>query len=78
MVLVTARAPNDTLYYGLKAVVVQGKEVTSKTMRKIGDCDAPAIITAAIYAGHLRRTSTPANWRRKSTGTTPLNTTGCF
>ncbi|MFT5768987.1 MAG: dimethylamine/trimethylamine dehydrogenase, partial [Lysobacterales bacterium] len=24
----------------------------SPTIRKIGDCDAPAIIAAAVYAGH--------------------------
>jgi dimethylamine/trimethylamine dehydrogenase len=27
-------------------------DTTFKSLKKIGDCDAPAIIAAAIYAGH--------------------------
>ena len=44
MLLVTARRPNDELYRTL-----EGRGVS---LRRIGDCDAPAIIAAAVYAGH--------------------------
>ncbi len=52
LVLVTARDPNDSLYYGLKVAMEQGREGAPKTVRKIGDSDAPAVIAAAVYAGH--------------------------
>ena len=44
ILLVTARRPNDDLYRALEGRVV--------SLRRIGDCDAPAIIAAAVYAGH--------------------------
>jgi dimethylamine/trimethylamine dehydrogenase len=44
ILLVTARQPNDSLYHALQGRVA--------SLRRIGDCDAPAIIAAAIYAGH--------------------------
>ncbi len=44
LVLVTARQPNDGLYRALEGRV--------KSLRRIGDCGAPAIIAAAVYAGH--------------------------
>ena len=47
-VMVTARKPNDTLYRDLLAA---GDEVPF-TLTRIGDCEAPAIIAAAVYAGH--------------------------
>jgi len=47
VVLVAARAPNDALFHALQA---QGALPFSLT--KIGDCDAPAIIASAVYAGH--------------------------
>ncbi|TNF64902.1 MAG: NADH:flavin oxidoreductase [Rhodobacteraceae bacterium] len=47
LVLVTARAPNDTLYQDLRA---RGDLPFSLT--RIGDCEAPAIIAAAVHAGH--------------------------
>lgn len=43
-VLVTARRPNDELFRALEGRV--------KSLRRIGDCDAPALIAAAVYAGH--------------------------
>ncbi len=52
LVLVTARDPDDGLYYELKDAMEQGRDGAPKTVRKIGDCDAPAIIAAAVYAGH--------------------------
>ena len=44
VLLVTARRPNDDLYRALEGRV--------GSLRRIGDCDAPAIIAAAVYAGH--------------------------
>ena len=44
VLLVTARRPNDDLYRALEGRVA--------SLRRIGDCDAPAIIAAAVYAGH--------------------------
>ena len=44
VVMVTARQPNDGLYRALQGRV--------ESLRRIGDCDAPAIIAAAVYAGH--------------------------
>ncbi len=48
VVMVTARKPNDTLYRDLKAA---GDNLPF-TLTRIGDCEAPAIIAAAVYAGH--------------------------
>ena len=52
LVMVTARRPNDSLYYKLLKHLESGKKGAPKTLRRIGDCDAPAIIAAAVYAGH--------------------------
>lgn len=49
LVLVTARQPNDALYHDLRAKNL-GENV--KSLKRIGDCDAPAIIAAAVYSGH--------------------------
>ncbi len=52
LVMVTARRPNDELYYALNDRITAGAQGAPRTLRKIGDCDAPAIIAAAVYAGH--------------------------
>lgn len=55
VVLITARRPNDELYLALSARMDAGSSGTDglpKTLRRIGDCEAPAIIAAAVYAGH--------------------------
>ncbi len=44
VVTVTARQPNDGLYRALHGRV--------PSLRRIGDCEAPALIAAAVYAGH--------------------------
>ena len=46
LVTVTARTPNDALYHELLATE-SGINIT-----RIGDCDAPSIIAAAVFAGH--------------------------
>ncbi|NOY17346.1 MAG: NADH:flavin oxidoreductase, partial [Gammaproteobacteria bacterium] len=54
VVLVTARTPTDTLYYEIaeKIAATTPESKPVPTLDKIGDCDAPAIIAAAVYAGH--------------------------
>ena len=57
LVMVTARQPNDSLYRALMARLEEGSDAMPiahrpKSLSRIGDCDAPAIIAAAVYAGH--------------------------
>jgi len=54
VVLVTSRTPNDGLYHEIaeKIVAATAEDAPVPTLNKIGDCDAPAIIAAAVYAGH--------------------------
>ncbi len=47
VVMVTARLPNDGLYRALAE-----RQAGPPSLCRIGDCDAPAIIAAAVYAGH--------------------------
>ncbi len=50
IVMVSGRRPNDDLYQALRAA--EGAEGLPFTLTRIGDCEAPAIIAAAVYAGH--------------------------
>jgi len=52
LVLVTCRTPRDELYYQLLDAMVGGVEGAPKSVKRIGDAEAPAIIAAAVYAGH--------------------------
>jgi dimethylamine/trimethylamine dehydrogenase len=52
VVTVTARIPNDELYQKLKADPEILKDSNIKSVVRIGDCRAPGIIAAAVYAGH--------------------------
>jgi dimethylamine/trimethylamine dehydrogenase len=52
VVLVTSRAPRDALFHELQEAVEKGVEGAPRTVRCIGDANAPAIIAAAVYAGH--------------------------
>ncbi len=52
VVMVTARRPNDALYRALSEPLAAGLEAAPRSLRRIGDCDAPAIIAAAVHAGH--------------------------
>lgn len=52
IVTVTDRTPNDDLY---KKLIGHGKELSSSgisSVWRIGDCQAPGTIAAAVYAGH--------------------------
>jgi dimethylamine/trimethylamine dehydrogenase len=50
VVMVTDRLPNDALYHELKPALDEGK---LKSLRVIGDAEAPNIIAQAIFSGHL-------------------------
>ncbi len=52
VVLVTARIPVDALYREIAGKLESEPPESTPTLHKIGDCDAPAIIAAAVYAGH--------------------------
>jgi dimethylamine/trimethylamine dehydrogenase len=52
IVLVTARTPCDDLYKEIAAQIASEGLDPGPTLKKVGDCDAPAIIAAAVYAGH--------------------------
>jgi dimethylamine/trimethylamine dehydrogenase len=52
VVLVTARRPSDDLYHEILAGVGGDASALPFSLARIGDCEAPAIIAAAVYAGH--------------------------
>ena len=52
VVLVTTRLPEDALWHDLKARDGEWAAAGIKSVRRIGDADAPAPIAWATYAGH--------------------------
>ena len=52
LVLVTCRTPQDRLYHELLDAIENAVEGSPKSVKRIGDAEAPAIIAAAVYAGH--------------------------
>ncbi|MGR3342501.1 MAG: oxidoreductase [Paracoccaceae bacterium] len=52
VVMVSQRRPNDALYQELLQRAQSGGGETPFSLKRIGDCEAPAIIAAAVYAGH--------------------------
>ncbi len=52
LVLVTARRPNDDLFHALADKTADGAAGAPRSLKRIGDCEAPAIIAAAVYSGH--------------------------
>ncbi len=46
----TDRLSNDSLYYELKPAQAAGK---LRSLRVIGDAEAPNIIAQAVFSGHL-------------------------
>ncbi len=61
VVMVTQRKTNDALYHVLVDGAGGDANALPFTLTRIGDCDAPAIIAAAVYAGHkfARELDTP-------------------
>ncbi len=72
VVMITARLPNDGLYRELLKRTNPGK--TPRTLLRIGDCDAPAIIAAAVHAGHryARELEAPGNGSGPPTRREPM------
>ena len=52
LVLVTCRTPQDSLYHELLDAIENGVEGAPKSVKRIGDAEAPSIIAAAVFAGH--------------------------
>ncbi len=52
LIMVTARQPRDALDQDLRRREEGGTQTSFRSLRRIGDCDAPAIIAASVYAGH--------------------------
>lgn len=50
IVMVTERIPNDSLYHELQPALADGR---LKSLRVIGDAEAPNIIAQAVFSGHL-------------------------
>lgn len=50
--MVTARQPNDQLYRAVASRLNAGGQGAPRSLKRVGDCDAPAIIAAAVFAGH--------------------------
>jgi dimethylamine/trimethylamine dehydrogenase len=52
VVTITARHPDDALYQTLINDALDSATHSPKTITRIGDCEAPAIIAGAVFAGH--------------------------
>jgi dimethylamine/trimethylamine dehydrogenase len=52
VVMVTQRKPNDELYHAILAKKDGDIEQLPFSLTRIGDCEAPSIIAAAVYSGH--------------------------
>ena len=50
VVLVTDRVSKDELYYELAPALTSGK---LRSLRRIGDAEAPNLIAQAVFSGHL-------------------------
>jgi dimethylamine/trimethylamine dehydrogenase len=52
LVMITARVPNDDLYYGLESQADALSAAGIKSLARIGDCLAPGTIASAVFSGH--------------------------
>lgn len=52
LVPVTSRQPDDTLYQSLIALEDRFEAAGIRSVQRIGDCQAPGLIAAAVFAGH--------------------------
>ena len=50
--MVTARRPRDEVYRELNCRMESEVQNPFLSVQRIGDCEAPAIIAAAVYSGH--------------------------
>ena len=52
LLMLTSRTPNDTVYQELMARESDRSDAGIKSVTRIGDCEAPGIIAAAVHSGH--------------------------
>ncbi|MEM7268925.1 MAG: FAD-dependent oxidoreductase [Pseudomonadota bacterium] len=52
VVMIGQRRPRDQIYRDLAAARDSGAGEHAFTLKRIGDCEAPSIIAASVYAGH--------------------------
>ncbi len=52
LIIVGNKLPNDGLYHDLKSKVQEMDQAGIKSVRSIGDCQAPGLIVHAVYSGH--------------------------
>jgi dimethylamine/trimethylamine dehydrogenase len=52
VVMVTARLPEDELYYEVLHALERAPDAGVRSVRRVGDCMGPGIIATAIYEGH--------------------------
>ena len=52
LIMLTARIPNDNLYSNILEALRSNIDYRPISLKRIGDCEAPAIIAAAVYSGH--------------------------
>ena len=52
IVLLTSRSPNDAIYRELISKEQALENAGIKSVSRIGDCEAPSIIAAAVHSGH--------------------------
>ena len=50
--MVTSRLPEDGLYHELQQALEAAPDAGIRTLRRVGDCQAPGIIATAVYEGH--------------------------
>ncbi len=52
VIMVTARLPEDGLYHDVVQALGGRSDAGIRTLRRVGDCQAPGIIATAVYEGH--------------------------
>ncbi len=52
LIPLTSHVPSDSLYHALNARKAEWQVHNLRTVTRIGDCEAPSIIAAAVHAGH--------------------------
>ena len=52
VVLVTMRLPRDDLVADLKARMAEGRAGRNSSLRAVGDCLTPGLVSEAVFAGH--------------------------
>ena len=61
VVTITMREPDDALFYEVQHLLDGESDYRPSSLRRIGDCEAPSIIAAAVYSGHRYARELDAN-----------------